>query len=98
MIEKLKFKKIIELALLGPKNTVSPTLFPGNKLSKRGEFAEAAKHLSMAVGGDMARSANLGRPGGYQLSCLLTERSYKNPAYGRQSISRPMRIVAPIPQ
>ena len=22
----------------------------------------------------------------------------KNPAYGRQSISRPMRIVAPIPQ
>ena len=23
---------------------------------------------------------------------------YKNPAYGRQSISRPMRIVAPIPQ
>ena len=24
--------------------------------------------------------------------------TYKNPAYGRQSISRPMRIVAPIPQ
>ena len=24
--------------------------------------------------------------------------SKKNPAYGRQSISRPMRIVAPIPQ
>ena len=24
--------------------------------------------------------------------------SDKNPAYGRQSISRPMRIVAPIPQ
>jgi len=26
----------------------------GNKLAKRGDFAEAAKHLSMAVGGDMA--------------------------------------------
>ena len=24
--------------------------------------------------------------------------SHKNPAYGRQSISRPMRIIAPIPQ
>ena len=26
------------------------------------------------------------------------KRLKKNPAYGRQSISRPMRIVAPIPQ
>ena len=29
---------------------------------------------------------------------IITIQDLKNPAYGRQSISRPMRIVAPIPQ
>ena len=29
---------------------------------------------------------------------VLYKEVEKNPAYGRQSISRPMRIVAPIPQ
>ena len=29
---------------------------------------------------------------------ITDKNAKKNPAYGRQSISRPMRIVAPIPQ
>ena len=31
-------------------------------------------------------------------NCDKTQLKLKNPAYGRQSISRPMRIVAPMPQ
>ena len=33
-----------------------------------------------------------------QMKHILKLKQNKNPAYGRQSISQPMRIVAPIPQ
>ena len=55
-----------------------------------------SEHLNIGIFHSQTHEGLRCKPHG-TIGCLNKQKPYKNPAYGRQKISLPMRIEAPIP-